>query len=276
MRFPWIALFCALSLWGANVKLYLKDGTWHVVREYEVKPDRIRFYSVERGDWEEMPLDLVDLKRTEGEIKDRDDSEKREAAASDAEEKADRAAKREAASVPQENGAYLAEGGQLKPMKLAEAKIVNNKRRTILKMMSPIPMVSGKATLELDGQNAAVTVRDSSPEFYFRISQAQRFGIIKLSAGKEGRIVEKITIMPVTNEMVEEPEEVEVFRREVGDLVYKIWPVKPLEPGEYAVVEYTPGKVNLQIYDFRYQNEKGEAPAPAPPPKPAAKSKKKK
>ncbi len=270
-----IALFCVFSLWAANLKLYLKDGTWHLVREYEVKPDRIRFYSVERGDWEEMPLDLIDLKRTESEIKDKAESEKREAALADSEEKADRAAQREAASVPADVGVYLAENGVLKPMKAAEAKVVGNKRRQVLKAMSPIPMISGKATLELDGQAAPVTVRDSSPEFYFRLSQAQRFGIIRLSPSKEGRIVEKITIMPVTNEMVEEPQEVEVFRREVGDLVYKIWPVKPLEYGEYAVVEFTPGKVNLQIYDFRYPNEKGETPAPAPPPKPA-KSKKKK
>jgi hypothetical protein len=36
----------------------------------------------------------------------------------------------------------------------------------------------------------------------------------------------------------------------VAEGLYKIWPMKPLEPGEYAVVEYTDGKVNLQIWDF--------------------------
>ena len=32
--------------------------------------------------------------------------------------------------------------------------------------------------------------------------------------------------------------------------LYKIWPKAPLPPGEYAVVEYTPGKLNMQIWDF--------------------------
>ena len=53
--------------WAANVKLYLKDGTYHVVREYQVQTDRVHFYSIERSQWEDIPLDLVDLKRSESE-----------------------------------------------------------------------------------------------------------------------------------------------------------------------------------------------------------------
>ncbi len=36
----------------------------------------------------------------------------------------------------------------------------------------------------------------------------------------------------------------------IADQLFKIWPEKDLEPGEYAVVEYTEGKVNPQIWDF--------------------------
>ncbi len=63
-------------------------------------------------------------------------------------------------------------------------------------------------------------------------------------------MVENVTIVPVANENVEEPDLVETFRKQVGELVYKIWPAKPLEPGEYAVVEYTEGKMNMQAWDF--------------------------
>ena len=72
MRRAIIALFVlTLAAFAANIKLYLKDGGFHLVREYQVQTDRVRYYSVERSQWEEMPLDLVDLKRTESEVAER-------------------------------------------------------------------------------------------------------------------------------------------------------------------------------------------------------------
>ncbi len=64
-------LLLGVAAVAANVRLYLKEGGYHVVREYQVQSDRVRFYSVERSDWEEIPLELVDLKRTEAELKER-------------------------------------------------------------------------------------------------------------------------------------------------------------------------------------------------------------
>jgi hypothetical protein len=43
------------SLRAANFRLYLKDGSFHLVREYKVEGDRVNYYSVERSDWEEVP-----------------------------------------------------------------------------------------------------------------------------------------------------------------------------------------------------------------------------
>jgi hypothetical protein len=71
MRKYLLALLIVAVAWAANVKLYLKDGGYHVVREYQVQTDRVHFYSVERSQWEDIPLDLVDLKRTESEAADR-------------------------------------------------------------------------------------------------------------------------------------------------------------------------------------------------------------
>jgi hypothetical protein len=73
-----------------------------------------------------------------------------------------------------------------------------------------------------------------------------------MSEHKGNRMAEKLTIIPVSKEVVEEPEMVETFRQQVGDGLYKIWPEKPLAAGQYAVVEYTEGKVNMKIWDFAY------------------------
>ena len=85
----------------------MKDGSYQLVREYQVVSDRVRFYSLDREDWEEVPASLVDLNKTKSEIKARADAIHADAAAEDAEDKAERAARKEVASVPIEQGVYL-------------------------------------------------------------------------------------------------------------------------------------------------------------------------
>ena len=45
-------------------KLYMKDGSYQMVSSYEVQGDRVRYFSVERSEWEEVPTSLVDFDAT--------------------------------------------------------------------------------------------------------------------------------------------------------------------------------------------------------------------
>src|SRR6202789_3521011 len=45
-------------------KLMLKDGTFQLVREYHVEGDRVRYYSIDQRDWDEIPESLVDWDAT--------------------------------------------------------------------------------------------------------------------------------------------------------------------------------------------------------------------
>lgn len=242
-----LAVSCVL---GATIKLYFKDGSYQLVREYKVEGDRVNLFSTDRGEWEEVPLELVDVAKTEAEIKQRAEEHRQDAAASAAEDKAERDARKEVEQIPAQQGVYLIENEKLVPIKAAESKVVTNKGRSVLKVLSPIPLVTGKATVELDGSHATIGTANREPEFYIRLSEDERFGIVRLGEHKGNRVVEKLTIIPVTKETVEEPDLVQTFRKQVGDGLFKIWPEKPIAPGEYAVVEYTEGKVNMQVWDF--------------------------
>lgn len=265
MRRALAALFLFACTLAANVRLYLKDGTNQIVREYQVQGDRVHYYSIERSDWEDIPLDLVDLKRTEAEIAAKKEAVAEDVKAVEAEEKVVQEQKHEVMKIPQDPGVYqLINGKELRILQLAESKVRTNKRRLVLKALSPIPAVTGKATLEVDNLHASYFVETDTPEFYIQLATDDQFGIIRLTPKENYRIAEKITIIPVTKEMVEEPQEVEIFRTMADpNGLYKIWPQKPLEPGEYAVVEGTPGKMNLQIWDFAWAPGAKYVPVPS-------------
>lgn len=251
LSLAWIAM--ALMAHAASIRLYLKDGGHQVVREYSVQDDRVRFYSLERSEWEEIPLELVDLKRTEAEIAARAEAVTKDKQAAVQEDAAEREARRVIRRIPEESGVYRLEAADIKTVPQATLRISGSKKRTILQVVVPVPIVAGKKTVEIDGEKSAFVVKDERPEFYIRLASEERFGMLRLKPGKGVRFVQQWNVVPVTKEILEEHEAVEVFRQQLGDGLYKVWPTKPLEPGEYAVAEYTEGKGNIQAWDFAVQ-----------------------
>lgn len=270
MRPALLFVFASVAVWAANIKLYLKDGTHQMVREYKFVEDRVRFYSLERSEWEEIPKELVDVARTERELKDRDEKRTAERKAVAEEEAAEREHLQRIRRIPEAPGVYWEENpdaaaekkAEMKALVLAESKLVTDKRRTLLKVMSPLPVFAGKATVEIDGVAAPQTLNTKRPDLYIRLSAEENFEIVRLLPGakpdpkskdraKGSRIVEKVTIDPVVKDMkYEEPEIIPIFRQQLGEQLFKIWPQEELTPGEYAVIQFTPGKLNPQVWDF--------------------------
>jgi hypothetical protein len=250
LRLVLLFVISAILAVASTFKMYLKDGDYHMVREYQVLDDRIRYFSTERGDWEEIPKDLVDLDKTEKERKKTAEGAKQQAQLIDEEDKAARAERKEVARVPEDAGAYWLNAEQVKSIEPADWKVETSTKRHVLQMVTPIPVVAGKATVTVKGETAPLSISTTEPEFYLRLDREEGFGIIKLTPKKGLRIVENISMVPVTKENIEEQKQVEIYMREMKPGLFKVWPANPLDPGEYAVVQYTSGEINLRVWDF--------------------------
>jgi len=270
MKWLWVAALLAISALGNPVKLYLKDGDYQIVNEYQVvrgddgMPDRVKYLSAERsGDWEVIPLEMVDLDRTKKEIAENEAKTALEARLDREEEEAIRHEKRLAASVPEDTGVYYLRGEMMQPLDQADVVVANDKTRTLLRTLTeigvvvlttqhqPVPIMSRKNTLEVDGAAAKFRIEGGEqPEFFFRLANQDGFALVRLETKKSSRVVETMEIAPVTNEISAKRDRVATFTKQHSEFLYKIWPEEVLPPGEYALVEYEDTNGYLQVWDF--------------------------
>ena len=236
---------------AANFKLYLTDGTYQLVSEYKVETDRVRFYSTERSDWEEVPLEMVDLKRTKADAAAREAQNEKDTRMLAEEDEARKAIRAEIHRIPQDPGVYWFEGDKTLHLSACESTLRTDKGREIWRRLSPIPTVPGIASLEIKGTHSEHVFRDPSQEFYIQLSDPEAFAIVRVTPKKDVRVVATVLIESTTKEVEENWVSVDIIQQELaaGGL-YKFWPKADLLPGEYAVIEYTPNKMNAQIWDF--------------------------
>jgi hypothetical protein len=171
---------------GANHRLILKDGTYQTVRKYEIVGDRVRYISTERGgEWEELPVDLVDWEATRK--WERDHAAQTESSASPAMKEAEEIDKEEAAEreaqkarrpevakgleLPDEDGVFALDTYQGAP-ELVEMlpSELNANAKTKHGLATLNPMAGSKASLELDGAHAKVHLHVNDPAFYLSLA----------------------------------------------------------------------------------------------------------
>jgi hypothetical protein len=258
-------------------KLMLKDGSFQLVRSYERKGDRVRYFSIERGDWEEIPAALVDW----------DATAKAEAAAA----KADAAlvskihTQEEATKIemvldvdaslqvapgvflPPGEGMFAIEGKSVTPIPQVGAEVRTDKKTVLKRILSPIPIVPSKQNVEIPGAKAKMRVTTAAPEFYLRevqpdyasdsaLERTSRQSItgpdvelIRATVKGNKRMLE--SIRSLFGERVGlERKTISIQQWEVARTVYRFTLSEPLPPGEYALAEMLPDGMNFFVWDF--------------------------
>ncbi len=255
--------------WAA-IKLYLKDGSYQLVNSYEVQGDRVRYYSVERSEWEEVPVSMVDFDattRAQEEEKAAHEKELKEARALESEhfEKAAPTGFEVAPGfrLPDGDGVFAFDGKRVIPLVQSSAELVKDKKRFALSLALPAPLLKNRDLVVLDGPRAAVRIRSLQPTFYvhFADTAAAKIQLIPVNSKKDLRVIEKIQSGIGVGKSGEEHEAIPVEREEIKPGLFKLKPVQPLALGEYALAELLSEKLNLEVWDFGIDGAPAEEPA---------------
>jgi len=271
-------------------RLILKDGSYQSVTKYEVKGDRVRYFSAEREEWEELPNSLVDWPATEKYEKDRVATDSAPEAVQLKKELDDE--EREEASLPQvapglrlpeNSGVFLLDSFQGEPqlveIQQSAGDLNRNSKGNILRgAINPIAGL--KQAIELDGAHAAVQSHVAVPSLYVSADSAadpsvqpannpgraepqsspqqpqqpiapfDRFRIVRAEVKNGKRIVGELKRAP-TGKISQEQHFAKTTITSVTGGWLKVTPTEDLTPGEYALVEMMDKEgMNLYIWDF--------------------------
>jgi len=164
-------------------RLILKDGSYQLVTKYEVKGDRVRYYSAEREDWEELPKSLVDWTATDKYEKDRAAGASVPEAVQldkeiDAEREVDASKMPEIAPglrLPEESGVFLLDSYKGEPQ-LVEvqqtAGDVNHDTKANIFRGAINPIAGVRQTIELAGAHASIQSHVDVPSIYIKVDEA--------------------------------------------------------------------------------------------------------
>src|SRR5271154_4803991 len=161
-------------------RLVLKDGSYQSVTKYEIHGDRVRYFSAERGEWEEVPNSLIDWDATnkfeEGRQQDKLAPEAVELDKQlDTERKAEQARSPEIAPglrLPDVSGIFLLETyenqPQLSELQQSGGEVESNTKSNILRATIN-PLGGVKQTIELPQAHAKVQSHTPVPSLYINI-----------------------------------------------------------------------------------------------------------
>jgi hypothetical protein len=249
----------------------LKDGSVHLIREYQVTGDRVRFYSLDDSMWEEIPAALVDWDATK---KVQADEAQRDAAivsrvhsqeSGRIAEPLDIDASLEVAPgifLPEGNHLFVFDGKTVIPLSQAETDSRMNKGRFLEQVLVPIPIIPSRQNVTIQGSRAKFRLQDSRPEFYIRTPDGREpeIELVRTKVHGDTRLVENVDAL--FGEQYAIRNSLPIQKWPIARGVCRFTLGHALAPGEYAIAEVDQDEtMSIYVWDFGVDAE-GAAVAP--------------
>ena len=265
-------------------KLVLKNGNFQLVREYQRNGDRVKYFSSERGTWEEIPAAMVDWDATakaEAASAASDDALLKKVRQQEEQQRREMPLDVDASLpvapgifLPPGEGLFVVEGKSVTQLDQAGAEIRTDKKQLLKQVFSPVPIVPSKKNVELAGAKAVRRINAERPEFYLReappdpdrvtpIQASSRPGetgpeveLVRLTVKGGKREIESIRSL-FGQQIAEDRNVIAIQRWDVAKDVYRFTLGEALPAGEYAFAQILPDGINLFVWDFGVDVKKG-------------------
>ncbi len=242
-------------------KLILTDGTFQLAREYSIQGDRVRYWSVERSQWEEIPTKLVNWDAThkaEAEQASQDAELKAKIHASDLAQRVkdidvDRSLEiKPGVFLPDGIGLYAVENDRLIfAMKQSEAVVKRSMGREVERILTGVPLIPSKQTMQIPGAHAALRLTTIYPEFFMRPADDRepRFRLLRAHVQGGRRVLDSASIY-ISGQQTHHATDIAFQTWTPARGVFRYTLEQRLEPGEYAFVEMTNEGISGYVWDF--------------------------
>ncbi len=244
-------------------KLMMKDGSFQLVRSYEKNGEVVRYYSVERSQWEEIPASLVDWDATTKAADQEENQAEALIAKVEKSEQQHRATEvmdvdaslevSPGVLLPAGEGLFLVANKSVTQLNGVRTSEKLDKAQEIKKILVPMPVVSTKHRMVIPGRRAEVRVTVQDPEFYLRIpydsDSDPEVELMKAVVKGDSRLVEMITTNIVGTNSYER-RTLSLQRWNVAQGVYRFTLGEALPPGEYTLAVILPEGINMYVWDF--------------------------
>jgi hypothetical protein len=254
----------ATSALPRGKKLMLKDGSFQLVREYKLEGDRVRYYSMDRSQWEEIPASVVDwdaTKRVETEESQHDaafvakvheQEQARRATTMDIDASLELAP---GTFLPPGEGMFVFDNKAVLQVPAADPVYKTDKKRQIEQVLSPVPVVASRYFVLITGAHAKLRVRSGQPEFYLRTTAGSEPDIQLVSVKVQGTTRQVGNVSELFKQQRTNMHTLLLQRWQIAQGVYRYTLGQSLSPGEYALVQVIEAKteleqLNMNVWDF--------------------------
>jgi hypothetical protein len=244
-----------------GTKLMLKDGSYELVREYDIQGDRVRYYSIDQSQWEVIPTAIVDWNATKEAATEEEKSQasllskvQKQEDEHNALPALDIDASLEVAPgifLPPGEGLFVFNGKSVLQVPQAQTDSQISKRRFLERVLVPVPIVPSLHVISIPGKHAKFRLNSGQPEFYLRTADASEPDVELIRAKVRGGQRQIMNLDELMGDQHTTSDTLSMQRWVIAKGVYRYTLGQKLPRGEYVMAEIIPNQgMSLYVWDF--------------------------